>query len=82
MGWGTAFVAGYILGGMSGLVVFGMLFGTRKEGRAEVRGEVAEETVAAVKRATEGAAVAMKDLRAGKAPAEVKRANDAKWIKP
>ena len=82
MGWGAAFAAGYILGGISGLAVFSMLFGTRKEGQAEVRAEVAEETVSAVERATEGAAVAKKAIRAGKAPAEVKRANDAKWIKP
>jgi hypothetical protein len=39
MGWGTAFVAGYILGGISGLVVFGFLFGTRKEGEAEAEVE-------------------------------------------
>jgi hypothetical protein len=34
MGWGTAFAAGYILGGISGLAVFAVMFGTRREGKA------------------------------------------------
>jgi hypothetical protein len=39
VGWVAVFAAGYILGGISGLVVFGTLFGSRREGKAEAKVE-------------------------------------------
>ena len=53
-----------------------------KKRAAKVELRNAEETIAATKRASSGAAEATADIRKGKPPAEVKRANDAKWIKP
>jgi len=68
-----------IAGGAALLALVGAYFKGAANAKAKARAMQAEATVEAVQRASDGAAEAVTQIKAGKSPQEVKDANDAAW---